>query len=158
MAEFDLSRLAAEDEITRLMFAYCSTIDTGNLDATAALFAKGTWYLNPESPLSGTDDVAAFLNDSVILYEGVPATRHVVSNIRIELAADRRSAHVDSYVIVFQCLPGSVPKIMFQGAFDDTFAHDGSAWHFDVRRIHTDGTGDMSGHLRGAQPVAAGSP
>jgi hypothetical protein len=156
MAELDLDRLAAEDEITRLLFAYCTGIDTGRLDDTAELFAKGTWYLNPDSPLSGADEVAAFLNESVILYDGVPATRHVVTNIRIDLAEDRRRASAQSYVIVFQSLPGEAPFVMFQGAYDDTFAHDGSAWHFDVRRIRTDGTGDMSGHLRGAQPVPAG--
>lgn len=157
MTEFDLGRLAAEDEINRLLFAYCTGIDTGRLDDTAKLFAKGTWFLNPDTPLSGSDEVATFLNDSVILYDGVPATRHVVSNIRIELAEDRRSARAQSYVIVFQSLPGKAPAVMFQGAYDDTFAHDGTAWHFDVRRIVTDGTGDMSGHLRGAQPVPAGA-
>ena len=157
MTKFDLRRLAAEDEITRLLFAYCTGIDTGRLDDTAQLFAKGTWYLNPDSPLSGADEVARFLHDSVILYDGVPATRHVVTNIRIDLADDRRSASADSYVIVYQSLPGAAPAVMFQGAYDDTFAHDGTAWHFDVRRICTDGTGDMSAHLRGAQPLPAGA-
>lgn len=55
MAEFDLGRLAAEDEITQLLFAYCTGIDTGRLDDTAKLFANGTWYLNPDSPLSGAE-------------------------------------------------------------------------------------------------------
>lgn len=49
MSNFDLERLAAEDEITRLLFAYCTGIDTGHLDDTAQLFAEGTWCLNPDS-------------------------------------------------------------------------------------------------------------
>ena len=39
MPAFDLERLAAEDEIARLIFAYCTGIDTGHLDDTAQLFA-----------------------------------------------------------------------------------------------------------------------
>ena len=156
MPAFDLERLAAEDEIARLISAYCTGIDTGHLDDTAQLFAEGTWYLTPDSPLSGTEDVARFLHDNAILYAGVPGTRHVVTNIRIDLAGDRATARAQSYVIVFQAVPGSAPEIIFQGAYDDAFAHSGSSWHFAERRILTDGTGDMSRHLKGAQPVPAG--
>lgn len=156
MPAFNLERLAAEDEITRLLFAYCTGIDTGHLYDTAQLFEQGTWYLTPDTPLSGTEDVARFLHDNVILYDGVPGTRHVVTNIRIDLADDHSTARAQSYVIVFQAVPGSAPEIIFQGAYDDAFAHSGSSWHFTERRILTDGTGDMSRHLKGAQPVPAG--
>lgn len=157
MATFDLERLSAENEITRLLFAYCTGIDTGRLDDTAQLFAEGTWYLNPDSPLTGTEAVARFLHDSVILYGGTPGTRHVVTNIHIDLADDRATARAQSYVIVHQAVPGSGPEIIFQGAYHDTFARSGSEWHFAERRILTDGTGDMSRHLKGAQPVPAGA-
>ena len=39
---YDLGRLEAEDSITRLIYAYCAGIDTGQLDDTAELFTKGT--------------------------------------------------------------------------------------------------------------------
>jgi hypothetical protein len=154
---FDLDRVAAEDEITRLLFAYCVGIDSGNLDDTARLFANGTWYLTADSPISGFDAVSLFLNDNVILYSGVPGTRHTVSNIVIDLADDQKSARARSYVVVFQTVPGNPPHIMFQGAYEDTFARGVEGWHFDERRIHTDGTGDMSLHLKGAQAQAVGS-
>jgi hypothetical protein len=153
---YDLQRLEAEDAITRLLFAYCEGIDSGNLDDMARLFTHGTWYLNQDTPLSGFDAISSFLADNVILYDGVPATRHTVSNVRIDLAEDRGSARSRSYVIVFQAVPGSAPHIMFQGAYDDTFLRDDHGWRFDERRIHTDGTGDMSLHLRGADAQAVG--
>jgi hypothetical protein len=157
MPTFNLERLAAEDEITRLLFAYCTGIDTGHLDDTAELFERGTWYLTPDTPLSRTGDVARFLHDNVILDAGVPRTRQRVTNIRIDLASDLATARAQSYVIVYQSIPGSTPQIIFQGACDDTFAHSGSSWHFTERHILTDGTGDMSRHLKGAQPVPAGT-
>ncbi|MEV1292689.1 nuclear transport factor 2 family protein [Pseudonocardia sp. NPDC049635] len=154
---YDLQRLEAEDAITRLLFAYCEGIDSGNLDDTARLFADGTWYLDPDTPLRGFDTVSRFLSENVILYNGVPATRHTVSNIRIDLAEDRQSAAAHSYVVVFQAVPGTAPHIMFQGTYADVFARDGHAWRFDERRIHADGTGDMSLHLRGAVAQAVGA-
>lgn len=154
---YDLAQLEAEDAIRRLIFAYCAGIDSGNLDDTARLFSDGTWYLNEESPLTGFDEVSRFLNDNVILYGGVPGTRHTVSNIVVDLDDDRTSARARSYVIVFQTVPGRPPHIMFQGAYDDTFALGSKGWHFHERRIRTDGTGDMTLHLRGADAQAVGT-
>lgn len=154
---YDLDRVAAEDQITRLLFAYCSGIDDGRLDDMARLFEKGTWFLNDETPFTGFDAVSTFLRENVLLYDGVPATRHAVSNIGIDLAEDRTEAQCRSYVIVYQCVPGSAPQIIFQGAYDDTFACSDGTWHFVERHIITDGTGDMSMHLRGAQAVGSGS-
>jgi len=154
---YDLDRLEAEDAITRLIFAYCTGIDTGRLDDTARLFSNGTWYLNEDTPISGFDAVSSFLNDNVILYDGVPGTRHTVSNIVIDLDDDRRTARARSYVIVFQTVPGNPPHIMFQGAYADIFARGDDGWHFHERRIHADGTGDMTLHLKGADAQAVGT-
>jgi hypothetical protein len=150
-----LERLHDEDAITRLIFAYCTGIDSGRFDDTARLFTQGTWFLNPETPCAGFEAVSNFLHDNVILYGDVPATRHTVSNIRIDIADDRTSARVRSYVIVFQSAPGAAPHIMFQGAYDDTFARTDGQWHFHERRIETDGTADMSLHLKSVQPVGS---
>jgi hypothetical protein len=153
----DIDRLKAEDAITRLIYAYCSGIDTGNLDDTARLFSNGTWFLNEDTPLSGFDEVSTFLNDNVILYGGVPGTRHTVSNIVIDLDEAGSAARARSYVIVFQTVPGAAPHIMFQGAYDDTFSWDAKGWRFHERRIQTDGTGDMTLHLKGADAQAVGT-
>jgi SnoaL-like domain len=150
MAQLD--RVADEKAIAGLLFAYCTGIDTGRFDDTAKLFERGAWFLNPNTPFRGTESVSRFLWDNVITYEGVPATRHVVSNIRTDVADDRASAVSRSYVIVYQAVPGATPEIIFQGAYHDTFARTDGEWHFVERHIETDGTGDMSRHLKGAQP------
>lgn len=153
---YTLDRLEAEDAITRLIFAYCTSIDTGRLDDTARLFSHGTWYLNEDTPISGFDQVSEFLNSNVILYNGVPGTRHTVSNIVIDLDEHGSHAHAQSYVIVFQTVPGNPPHIMFQGAYDDTFARGQDGWHFRERHIQTDGTGEMSLRLKSAEAQAVG--
>jgi SnoaL-like domain/FAD binding domain len=152
-----LDRIADEEAIARLIYAYCTGIDTGQFDDTARLFERGAWFLNPQTPFQGTEAVSRFLWENVITYDGVPGTRHVVSNIRTDVADDRRSAVSRSYVIVYQTVPDAMPEIIFQGAYDDTFARTDGEWHFVERHIETDGTGDMSRHLKSAQPAGSSS-
>lgn len=155
MPALNLERLAAEDEITRLLLVYCTGIDTGRLDDTAELSGRETSYLTPGTPLSGIEDVARFLKDNGILYAG--ARGHARGDQRPHRPR-RRFRHGPSPVLRHRLpeRPGSAPGIIFQGAYD-AFAHFGSSWHFTKRRILTDGPGDMSRHLKGAQPVPAGT-
>ena len=148
-----LARIEDEAEITRILYEYCVGIDSGRFDDTARLFAHGTWFLDPDTPRTGFEAVSAFLHDDVICYGDTPKTRHTMSNIRIDVADDRRTARCRSYLVVFQAIPGRPPHIMFQGAYDDTFHRVDGTWFFDERRIEADGTGDMSLHLRSAQRV-----
>ena len=152
-----LDRIADEKAIARLIYAYCTGIDTGQFDDTARLFERGAWFLNTQTPFQGAEAVSRFLRDNVITYYGVPGTRHVVSNLRTDVADDRSSAVSRSYVIVYQTVPGATPEIIFQGAYNDTFARTDSEWHFVERHIETDGTGDMSRHLKAAQPAGSSS-
>src|SRR3954469_8429950 len=112
-----LDRIADEKAIARLIYAYCTGIDTGQFDDTARLFEQGAWFLNPQTPFQGAEAVSRFLRENVITYDGVPGTRHVVSNIRTDVADDRASAVSRSYVIVYQTVPGATPQIIFQGAY-----------------------------------------
>jgi hypothetical protein len=140
--------LKAKDAINRLMLAYCSNIDKGQLDDMAALFSRGTWIPSPGSPLKGQDAVAGFLNDFVILYDGVPKTRHVISNVLIDLADDVKSATAESYVIIYQAVDDSGPQIILQGYYNDTFTLDDGVWCFNERHVFADGMGDVSKHIR----------
>lgn len=142
------TRVNAESAITRLILEYCAAIDEGRLDDMARLFTKGTWIPSPTMPLKGHEQVAGFLG-SVILYDGVPRTRHSTTNIRIDLADDAQSATADSYVIIYQSVKGSSPFILLQGAYKDTFLVDEAGqWHFHERHVTADGMGDTTKHLR----------
>lgn len=142
------ARLAAQDAITRLLVEYCSGIDGGDFARTGRLFAKGTWFYDPSSPITGAEAATRFLEDLVILYDGVPKTRHTLSNIVVHVSDDLRTAHAECTVVVFQAAPDSVPQIIFQGAYDDTFLCDEDGWRFDERRFSCDGIGDLSRHVK----------
>jgi len=147
--DFQQQRIA-EDNISRVVFGYATGIDSGNLDDTARLFSHGAWFVNPDQPFRGFDEVSEFLWSNVILYNGVPRTRHCISNLVINLDSSGVKANAHSNVMVYQTVPDQLPGIIFQGGYKDSFLLVDGQWYFDERHIVTDGIGDMSYHLKSA--------
>ena len=135
------------EAITALIMTYAERVDAGDLDGVAALFAHATWRspARPE-PLHGTAAVRR-LYDAIILYDGSPCTRHVVTNLVVELrGADRAQAR--SYFTVFQARPDFPLQPIIAGRYHDAFACVDGAWRFADRLILSDLIGDLSRHLR----------
>ena len=97
-------------------------------------------------PLSGSAAVRR-VYDAVILYDGSPCTRHVVTNVVIELrGADRAEAR--SYFTVFQALPDFPLQPIIAGRYHDAFERVDGVWRFADRLILSDLIGHLSRHLR----------
>jgi hypothetical protein len=89
--------------------------------------------------------------DGVILYEdGTPRTKHVITNLVIELAPDGATATARSYFTVLQATDGLALQPIIAGRYHDAFARDEGTWRFSERVIHPDLQGDLSRHMRGA--------
>jgi hypothetical protein len=130
------------DAILALMGEYCDSIDRGDLDACAALFSDGAWGI--EGNLArGRAAVKAVL-DNVILYDGRPMTRHLMSNVRIVPEGDGATA--TSCITVMQGLEDFPLQAIFIGSYFDTFERRGGNWVFIERRIVPDLVGDLSRH------------
>jgi 3-phenylpropionate/cinnamic acid dioxygenase small subunit len=135
------------EAITVLIMAYAERLDAGDLDGVAALFTQATWRspARPE-PLRGVAEVRRAY-DAVILYDGIPCTRHVVTNVAVELSApDHATAR--SYFTVFQARPELPLQAIIVGRYHDTFTRAGGAWRFTDRLILPDLIGDLRHHLR----------
>ena len=117
------------EAITALIMTYAERIDAGDLDGVAALFAHATWRSPARAePLHGTAAVRR-LYDAIILYDGSPCTRHVVTNLVVELrGADRAVAR--SYFTVFQARPDFPLQPIIVGRYHDAFARVDGAWRF----------------------------
>jgi hypothetical protein len=133
--------------ISALIMTYAERIDAGDLDGVAALFAHATWRVPARTePFSGTAAVRR-VYDAVILYDGSPCTRHVVTNLVVELGgADRAVAR--SYFTVFQALADFPLQPIIAGRYHDAFERVAGAWRFADRLILSDLIGDLSRHLR----------
>jgi len=138
----------AQHSVNRLMNEYCYAIDRGDLDGFANLFANGRFEIigDPGGPMRGSEAVRRML-DNVTLYDGKPNTKHVMSNLQIDVSEDGRSAVAECYITVFQGLPPDFPlQPIFLGHYQDKFEEIDGAWRFSSRRISPDLIGDLSRH------------
>jgi ketosteroid isomerase-like protein len=136
------------EAIRALIHEYAELIDLGQLDAVAALFAHGTWSSPGRgTPLRGAEQVRRAY-DGVILYDGIPSTKHVISNVTIEIADDRASASARSYFTVLQGRPDFPLQPVIAGRYHDRFERVDDTWRFADRQIIPDLIGDLSHHLR----------
>jgi len=135
------------EAINALIMTYAERIDAGDLDGVAALFAHATWRVPARAePFVGSAAVRR-VYDAVILYDGRPCTRHVVTNLVIE-PCDADRAETRSYFTVFQALPDFPLQPIIAGRYHDAFERVDGVWRFADRLILSDLIGDLSRHLR----------
>jgi 3-phenylpropionate/cinnamic acid dioxygenase small subunit len=134
-------------EIENLLARYCELFDSGDLDGYSALFADAR-ISSQMSDTSGVDEVKAFHEANTIMYDGLPHTRHVTTNMHIEIADDRQTASARSYVIVFQATSDFPLQPVFIGQYQDKLKRVDGAWRFAERHCEPFLAGDLSRHAR----------
>lgn len=135
----------AEQSILALMGEYCDSIDRGDLDGCAALFRGGRWGIAGD--LAEGEAAVRALLANVTLYKGVPLTRHLMSNVLIEVAADGNHASARSCLMVMQGVPPDFPlQAIFIGTYHDVFVREKEQWSFRERVIYPNLVGDLSRH------------
>lgn len=137
----------SKDAILALMNEYCFAVDRGDLDGFANLFSRGSFEIegDPGGPMVGSDAVRAML-DNVTLYDGVPHSKHVMSNVQIEVDDSGDTASAQCYLTVFQAVPDFPLQPIFMGHYRDKFARDENGWYFTHRLIGSILVGDLSRH------------
>jgi hypothetical protein len=98
--------------------------------------------------LTGRDRVLRLYETTTRRYEdGTPRTKHLTTNLIIEVDEEAGTATARSYWMVFQAVPGLPLQPILTGRYHDTFGRRGSAWRFTARRFLVDLVGDVSHHL-----------
>ena len=135
--------------ITALVHRYAELLDVGDLDGVAGLFERAAWGAGTRDfKVEGTEAVR-HMYDGVILYEdGTPRTKHVITNLVIELAPEGDAATARSYFTVLQLHDGDL-KPVIAGRYHDRFEQVDGEWRFAERIIHPDLQGDLAQHMRG---------
>ena len=86
---------------------------------------------------------------AVHIYDRVPATKHVITNVAVEVDDDGRTASARSYFTVFQARPELPLQPILAGRWHDRFKREDGRWRFADRLIHTDLVGDLRFHIKG---------
>jgi len=143
-------RYSAPDHllITNLIHRYAELVDGGDFEGLGALFAHGELYAT-EGAVRGSAAVREHFASWVHLHEdGSPHTRHVTTNVIVEVADDAQTARARSYVTVLQYGPGGLLRPIFFVRYFDTFHRVEGEWAFASRRYVEPAAGPAEEHLK----------
>ena len=139
----------SQQRIEQLLYAYAECIDAGDFAGVGALFAEGEIRATRDGPqIRGAEAVQQLYAATVRLYgDGTPRTKHVTSNVMVQVDEAVGTATARSYFTVLQQLEDFPLQVIVAGRYHDTFARVDSGWRFKVRRMYVDLQGDLGRHL-----------
>ncbi|MBI5090698.1 MAG: nuclear transport factor 2 family protein [Actinobacteria bacterium] len=148
-----LTAADARAAVSNLVMTYAELLDLGDLEGVGELFADGEIISRPDAPVRrGRDDVVAMYRAAVRLYpDGTPRTKHVTTNLVIDVALDGDgppTATCRSYFTVLQAVDERLPlQAVIAGRYHDEFEQVEGRWCFRRRRMFGDLYGELSHHM-----------
>jgi 3-phenylpropionate/cinnamic acid dioxygenase small subunit len=141
-------------QIQNLVHRYAELIDLGDFDALGTLLdAAEVGSGEHPGSLTGHDAVVAMFTSTTRRYpDGTPRTKHVTTNLIVEVDDDAGTATCRSYFTVLQATDMLPLQPIVAGRYHDRFAAEGTIWRFVERRFFVDLVGDVSQHQLIALP------
>lgn len=142
--------MSSYDEIRNLIFNYAERMDAGDFEAIADMFA------HTRISVDGSDDVvqgrdavlAAYEGASRIYGNGTPNTKHVITNVIVQVDEANDAATSRSYFTVLQAVPERLElQPILAGRYSDSFERVEGIWRMATMHVIWDLMGDLSAHL-----------
>jgi 3-phenylpropionate/cinnamic acid dioxygenase small subunit len=138
--------------VTNLIHRYAELIDLGDFDGVADLLgdaAVGDGSDDRASRLlTGRDAILAMFTSTTRRYpDGTPGTKHVTTNLILDVDDDAGRATARTYWTVLQAVPGLALQPILAGRYHDRFERVAGTWRFAERRYLIDLVGDVSRHM-----------
>jgi 3-phenylpropionate/cinnamic acid dioxygenase small subunit len=136
-------------QIENLIYLYAERIDSGDLEGVAEMFRDAEIF----SPVhnvtrSGYDEVLEMYRLSCRLHDsGTPLTRHLTTNVIVEVDESGLTASARSYYTVIQASPTLPLQPIISGNYRDQFRKVDGEWQFARREMVVELIGDCSEHL-----------
>jgi 3-phenylpropionate/cinnamic acid dioxygenase small subunit len=150
MDKIDL--LMTKLEIHEFTHRYASLVDTGNFDGLGEMFRHGRIRTRDEHGTErqwvGRDEIRKVFIDTVRTWDGVPRTKHLVTNLSVTVDADGRKAASSSYYTVLHQSPRGRACIVIAGRYEDSFDLIDGSWQLTDRFVHSDLFGDLTSHMK----------
>ena len=138
-----------ETAIANLVFRYAELIDSGDYDGIGALFADAVIGADGSTvEWRGADAITEMYVNGTRRYEdGTPRSKHVTTNLIIDVDDDRAHATCRSYYTVLQQTDELPLQPIIAGRYHDEFERVDDQWRFARRTMFVDLVGDLSQHL-----------
>ena len=160
------------EAISRLLATYAERIDAGDFDGIGELFEHGEIKDGDGLVVAaGRDRVRALYERTTRRYDdGTPKTKHLVTNVIVDVDPSGTRASALSTFVVLQAVPGELAlQPIIAGTYADEFAvaatdlsdrpdaprastavdaTEPGSWRFASRQMHVDLVGDLGRHLR----------
>jgi 3-phenylpropionate/cinnamic acid dioxygenase small subunit len=142
----------ADDAIAELIYTYAERLDLGDYEGLADLFSDATvTYISPSFMSRGrAETLARYTARTRKHADGTPRTKHVTTNLIVDVDEAAGTATARSYFTVFQQVGGQIAlQPINAGRYHDRFVRVGGCWQFASRQIISDLAGDLSAHVIG---------
>ena len=138
-----------ERAIERILFRYARCVDSADWEGLGDLFRYGQVVTEGVGGVAvGADAVRdVWRTVNRVHPDGTLRTRHLLTNIIVDVFADGDSAKADAYFMVFQATPELPLQPIAGGRYEDTFHKIEGVWWFKQKKIHVNLVGNVSNHL-----------
>jgi len=144
-------RCCDELDVAKVLYTYAERIDQGDFAGVGDLFADAviTFEESPERVVRGADEARAMYEQFTRRYpdNGTPHTRHVTTNVIVEVSSDGTAATARSSFTVLQRTESLALQPVIVGRYRDELAKGAAGWRFTHRHMYSDLVGDLSQHM-----------
>jgi hypothetical protein len=126
---------SSDRAIANLIATYAELVEGGHFAGVGRLLANATFTGGVES-VNGRDAIEAMLRENVIVYhDGTPRTKHITTNLVIEVDERAGTATSRAYFTALQAVPGLPLQPIVSGRYHDRFERRHGTWpHRSERR------------------------
>ena len=136
--------------VSNLIYCYAERIDEGDFAGVADIFARATLTFEGfGDAISGRDAIEKLYTNTTRRYEdGTPRTKHVMTNLIVDVADDGVRASSRSYFTVLQAVPGGLSlQPVIAGRYRHTFEKVDGHWRVSTMHVIIDLTGELGHHM-----------
>ena len=136
------------EEITALVHRYAELLDGGDIDGVVKLFDDADWRSDSTGEVRRGREQIKAVYDRIVLYDGTPKTRHLMTNLTIDLVDGASEATGRCCYTVLQGIDAGSPiETILAGRYHDRYRRGPNGWQFAERVFIMDLVGDLSRHF-----------
>ena len=150
MAQSTLVQETPIESITKLIYTYAERIDLGDFAGVGELFGHATLTFEGfGDAVSGPEAIEALYGRTTRRFEdGTPRTKHVMTNLIVDVDDDGLTASSRSYFTVLQAVPGELAlQPVIVGRYRHRYEKAEGRWRVTAMHIMIDLMGDLSSHM-----------